>query len=106
MFIVISQLPVLFFFAVTLQVVASDCDRRLNKKNEKKKEKQELENLLTKIYMVLTSMNTFDRFNIKASFFGLHSWIKPLASGSEILPSSKFHSSTWNRFFVFFWKGL
>lgn len=74
MFIVISQLPVLFFFAVTLQVVASDCDRRLNKKNEKKKkEKQELENLLTKIYMVLTSMNTFDRFNIKASFFGLHS---------------------------------
>lgn len=73
---------------------------------KKKKEKQELENLLTKIYMVLTSMNTFDRFNIKASFFGLHSWIKPLASGSEILPSSKFHSSTWNRFFVFFWKGL
>lgn len=97
---VISQHLDLLFFAVSLEVVASDYDGGL----KKKKRNQDLENLLTKIYMALISINTFDRLNIRASIFGLHSWINPLASGSELLPSSKFNSSIWNRFF--FLKGL
>lgn len=61
---IISQLLDLLFFALSLVV------ERIKKINQKTSQ-QELENLLTKIYMVLTSINTFVRLNIGASTFGL-----------------------------------
>lgn len=67
-----------------------------------KVEKKISENLLSKIYVVLTNINRSDKLNIRASIFGLLSWFNPLASSTDLLPSNEFRSSIGNRFFFFF----